>query len=161
MSSQALSEQKPDIFKNTIDTNLYKDPENWEEQLDNLKNLKTIGEVLNMLNEIYPGIVIGFMNGYSSDYPHLTEDWNKLAKLNNTTAKQIMILDNVSFGENHNLVRHFCECFIQAGFAVKRKMEFIPCEQTGLAVPSEIMYHYYKSDGRIVPETYSQISSKV
>lgn len=161
MSSQALSKQNTDIIKTSIDINIHKDPENWEELLDKMKNLKTLGEVLNMFNETFPGIVIGFMNGYSPDYPHLKEDWDKIAKMNNTTTKQVMILDDVSFDENHNLVRHFCECFTRAGFSVRRKMEFIPCKETGLAVPTELLYYCYKSDGRVVPETYSQISSNV
>lgn len=160
MSSQVLTEEQPDMLKSSIDNNLHKDPENWQELLEKMKGLKTLGEVLEMFQTVFPGIVVGFLDGYSPDYPHLTEDWEKIASLNNVTRKQIMILDNVSYSDNHKLIRHFCECFTRAGFSVKRKMEFIPCEKTGLAIPSEIMYHIYKSDDRIVPESYSQISSK-
>lgn len=153
----AIEKAKP----TDLDTTIYKDPDNWEKILENMKQIQTIGGIYELFNSTFPGIVTGFMDGFSPDYPHLTEDWNKVAKANNVKTTQVMILDNVSFDENHNLVRHFCECFTRAGFCVKRKMEFVPCPKTNLAIPSKLMHEYYKSDSRIVPQEYAYNSSQV
>lgn len=140
--------------KTSLDDNMYKDPENWETILDLMKTKKTMIEILDLLNKTYPGLVVGFMDGYSPDYPHLTEDWEKIVKEIGVKRAQVMILDNVVFDENHKLVKNFCECFTRAGFSVKMKMEFIPCPNTGLAVPSELLHSIYKKSNKTVPEVY-------
>lgn len=141
-------------LKTSVDSNIYKDSENWESILDLMKTKKTMIEILDLLKETYPGFVVGFMDGYSPEYPHLTEEWEKIVKDIGVKRTQVMIIDNVIFDENHKLVKNFCECFTRAGFSVKMKMEFIPCSNTGLAVPSELLYHIYKKSNRIVPELY-------
>jgi len=142
-----------------VDVNIYKDPDNWEEILETIKKTPTLGEIYALLNTTFPNIVVGFMDGFSPDYPHLTENWEKIAKENNVKTTQVMILDNFSYDDNHKLLMHFCECFTRAGFSVKRKMEFVPCPKTNLAIPTELLHDYYKSDSRITPEKYAYSSS--
>jgi len=141
-------------MKITIDFELHKDPENWESVVDIMKTKKTMKEILGLFQTTFPGIVVGFMDGYSADYPHLTEDWEKVVNKIGVKRTQVMILDNVSFDENHNLVKNFCECFTRSGFSVRRKMEFVPCQKTGVAIPSELNHYIYKKDNRIIPDTY-------
>ena len=142
-------------IENSIDTEIYKDPENWETIVQNMNELKTMKDILDLMRKTFPNIVVGFLDGFSPDYPHLTEDWQKIVDELGVKRTQVMILDNVSYDENHKLVKHFCECFTRAGFAVKRKMEFVPCPNTGLAVPTELNHYIYKMDKRVIPEKYS------
>ena len=52
------------------------------------------------------------------------------------------------------------KCFTTTGFAVRRKSEYIPCEKTGKAVPTEHIYMLFKEKGFTVPEKWSRFSSK-
>lgn len=51
-------------MKTTIDFELHKDPENWESVVDTMKTKKTMKEILELFETTFPGIVIGFMDGY-------------------------------------------------------------------------------------------------
>ena len=135
----------------------YTDPENTVELILKIKNSPTLGEVKNLMDTTFPELFVTVLPKFSNDYPHLNKNWKRICDSIPTTPKEVMILDNYS--EDCTLVKAFAECFTMAGFAVRRKSEYIPCEQTGVAVPSEAIYHLFKEKGFTVPETWSPVSS--
>lgn len=136
----------------------YIDPDNTTELILKIKNSPTLGEVKNLMDKTFPGLFVTVLPSFSDDYPHLNKNWKTICDSIPTTPKQVMILDNYS--EDCTLVKVFTECFTTAGFAVRRKCEFIPCENTGKAVPSEGVYQLFKEKGFTVPESWSPFSSK-
>lgn len=136
----------------------YTDPENTVEIFLKIKNCATIGEVKNLVDKTFPGLFVGTLSTFSDDYPHLNKNWQSICESLSTTPKEIIIFDNYS--DDCSLVKSFAECFTRAGFAVRRKCEYIPCEKTGKAVPSEAIYNLLKDKGFTVPEKWSPFSSK-
>ena len=136
----------------------YQDPENTVDIMLQIKNAPTMGDVKNLMDKIFPGLFITVLEKFSDDYPHLNQNWKKLCDSVPTTPKQIIILDNYS--DDCTLIKTFAECFTNAGFAVRRKVEYIPCPKTVKAVPSESIYRLFKEKGFIVPEKWSPFSSK-
>jgi hypothetical protein len=136
----------------------YADPENTVEIFLKIKNCPTIREIKNLMDKTFPGLFITVLPEFSDDYPHLNKNWKSICDSINTTPKQIIILDNYS--EDCSLVKTFTECFTTTGFAVRRKSEYIPCEKTGKAVPTEHIYMLFKEKGFTVPEKWSRFSSK-
>ena len=133
----------------------YQNPSNTDEIMEKLKSAHTIGAVKNLVEDVFPGWFITVLRGFSEDYPHLTKNWNTVCKSMNVGMAQVMIVDDYFEDEAHTLVRHFAECFTRAGFAVRRKAEFIPCEKCMSAIPSEGMYSLMKEKKFNVPETWS------
>jgi len=136
----------------------YADPENTVEIFLKIKNCPTIREIKNLMDKTFPGLFITVLPEFSDDYPHLNKNWKSICDAIPTTPKQIIILDNYS--EDCSLVKTFTECFTTTGFAVRRKSEYIPCEKTGKAVPTEHIYMLFKEKGFTVPEKWSRFSSK-
>ena len=133
----------------------YQNPPDHENIMNQLKNIKTIGEVKNLVDEIFPTWFVTVLSGYSSDYPHLTNNWKKTCEEMGVAPAQVMIVDDFDFGADYSLVGHFAECFTRAGFSVRTKSQFIPCEKEGTAIPAEILYDLLKDkDGVTVPEVW-------
>jgi hypothetical protein len=136
----------------------YTDPENTVDLLLKIKNSPTMGVVKNLMDETFPGLFITVLSSFCEDYPHLNKNWETICNSMPTTPKQIMILDN--YPEDATLVKAFAECFTTAGFAVRRKAEYIPCGECGKAVPSEFIYTLFKEKGFSVPKQWSQYCVK-
>ena len=133
----------------------YADPEDIVEKMILIKKSPTLGDVKNLMDKIFPNLFITVLQEYSSDYSHLTENWKNLCKSINTEPKQIIILDNYS--EEDTLVKTFCELFTTAGFSVRRKCEYIPCNVChNKAIPSEMIHKDFKDRDFNVPETWSE-----
>lgn len=133
----------------------YQDPDNTVEILLDIKNSPTIGDVKNLMDKTFPGLFITVLPSFSEDYPHLNDNWLKICKSLNTTPKQIIILDN--YNEDSTLIQKFCECFTTAGFCVRKKMEFIPCQNCSKAIPSIPVYDLFKSNNFNIPKTYLSV----
>jgi len=137
-------------------TDKYVDPPNAPEILDNMRNLPTLGHVKALLDETFPTWFVTTMEIFCPDYPHLNKNWRSICKKSNTKRTQVMIVDEILFDESHSLVTHFSECFTRAGFAVRRKQEFIPCENCGSAVPTQVMWQLFKEKGNVqIPKVWS------
>ena len=131
----------------------YDDPENLTDLVLIIKNCKTMGDVKKLIDEVFPTLFITTMDFFCNDYPHLTTNCHALCDKVPTTPKQIIILDN--YGDNCVLVKAFAECFTTAGFAVRRKCEFFPCEKCGAAMPSEYIYNLFVEKKFKVPSQWS------
>jgi hypothetical protein len=133
----------------------YNDPDNLLEISLKIKNSATIGDVKKLMDSIFPRLFITSSPSFCDDYPHLNENWNKLCSSINTSPKQILIFDNYS--DDCTLVKTFAECFTTAGFAVRRKCEFIPCEKCGKSIPAPAIYNLFKEKNFTVPEIWSKL----
>ena len=132
----------------------YTDPENLVESIIKIKNSQTLGDVKQLMDSIFPTLFITVMNSFCDDYEFLNENWRNLCISIPTTRKQVMILDN--YPDDCTLIKTFAECFTTAGFVVRRKYEFIPCEKCKKAIPSESIYNFFKEKNFNIPEKWSR-----
>ena len=133
----------------------YVNPPNEEQILTRMRNLATVGEVFNLVNEIFPNWIIAMLPGFCTVYHHLKSNWLEVCSKIEVHTTEVMIVQDFPPGDDYTLVHHFCECFTRAGFAVRRKYEFIPCGKCKRAVPTEVVWGLFKSQGVHVPEEWS------
>lgn len=133
----------------------YLDPVNTPEHMNRLKSVRTLGEVKTLVDEVFPDWFVTVMETYCSDYPHLMDNWKKLCKMSNSSPTQIMIVEEIVGDDAHSLLSTFAECFTRAGFSVRRKREYVPCENCGSAVPNAAMWKLFKDKGFKVPKTWN------
>lgn len=134
----------------------YIDPPTTPYILSKIMSLPTVGDIKKLADEIFPDWFVTTMNVYCQDYPHLMSNWKKICKMTNVKPAQIMIVEECVFDASHSLVRAFSECFTSVGFSVRRKLEYVPCDHCGCAVPTEIMWKLFKDKGIQVPDNWSQ-----
>jgi hypothetical protein len=135
----------------------YKDPPDHAAILTKLvQDVKTIKDVKELVDEVFPGWIITFLPGFSDDYPHLNRNWLSLCTMHKTHPRQIMIVDNYPNIEgDYTLVGHFCECFSRAGFMVRKMSEYIPCSVCNRALPTKAGYKALHSNGvKEIPGEY-------
>ena len=121
-----------------------------------LKDLPTIQDVINAVDEKYPNWIICFLDDYSSDYPHLKSNWQYLTNISNKQMQKIVIIDKYSLKDEDETQFTFCEILTLAGFVIRTKNELIPCSKCKVkAIPTEFVYNKMKEIGKNVPETWS------
>lgn len=136
--------------------NVYKDVTNFQEILDNVKKLATLGEIKELVEQIYPSWIIGFLQKYSQDYNELQSNWEKICQENKTNVKQIMLVDSIFFDDEHKLIQLFAEIFTKSGFLVRTKEQIIPCSKCNLAIISRQLYDLLKDkNSEDYPESWS------
>lgn len=138
-------------------TDNYIDPPNTPELLEKIMNLPTIGDIKKLADEIFPGWFVTTMNAYCSDYPHLTKNWETICNMSRVRPTQIMIVDDCVVDDAHRLISVFSECFTRAGFSVRRKIEYNPCEKCGSAVPVELLWDVFRHKNFNVPSVWNKL----
>jgi len=133
-------------------TDIYKNPENTDQIIEELKECKTLGAVKKLSERVFPDWFVTMLPEFSLDYPQFQQNWQMVCQKAGVTPKQIMIVEEVEQGPDYTLVQHFAECFTRAGFCVRKKMEFFPSENTGRALPSPIVHKQLVEKGIVVPE---------
>jgi hypothetical protein len=134
----------------------YQDPENTLEIINNIKSLKTIGEVHHLVLSLYPEWILGNLSSYSLDYSSLQTNWENMCKILAVEPSKILIVDDFEFDDNTKILCTFSELFTRSGFVVRRKSEIISCGNCGLAIPTPEVYKKMKENNVEVPETWSQ-----
>ena len=141
-----------------IDKDIYIDPSNSIDILNRLKELRTLGDVKKLVDDTFPKWIISTMNSYSKDYPHLTENWEKICDISESRKAQVLIVDDITFDDSHTIIKTFCECFTRSGFSVRRKVEFIPCEKCNCAIPTYSMWKEFNKKKNIkIPEKWRSV----
>lgn len=143
--------------QNVLIKDKYLDPKETPEIFMRMRNKTDIGEIKKLVDEIFPEWFVTTMEIYCPDYPHLMSNWRKICEMANTRPSQIMIVEELPAENdtNHTLISAFAECFTRAGFSVRRKREYIPCENCGSAVPTTLMWYLFKQNGFKVPDVWS------
>ena len=147
-----ISESDYDMIREKTDK--YKNPDNTEEIMEELKNSKNMGEVKQLVDQVFPDWFVTTMDSFSDDYPQSNDTWSGICDKIGVKPAQIIIIEEVESGENYSLVQHFAECFTKSGFAIRKKMQFIPCNKCNKALPSIIMYNIMKEKGVKLPDSW-------
>jgi hypothetical protein len=133
----------------------YSDPKNSKDIMNKLKNTPTIGGVKTLIDETFPGWFVTTLDKYSDDYPHLTANWGKLTLIKNVKPTQIIIVDEMSFDEQHSLLGIFADILSQTGFSVRSKTEYTQCDVCKAAIPVPIIHSVFKEKKFICPDKWS------
>jgi hypothetical protein len=149
-----MAEQKIDFFGTEVtehdiqiikeNTDKYSNPSNTDEIMEELKNAKTMGEVKELVDRVFPEWFVTTMDSFSTDYSQFNDTWSGICKKIGVKQAQIIIVEEVERGDNYSLIQNFAECFTKAGFAVRKKMQFIPCAKCNKALPSLLFYNMLK-----------------
>jgi len=141
---------------NVLTQDKYLDPPDAAHILERMRQVRTMGELKGIADAAFPDWFVTTMEVYCPDYPHLQQNWYKVCQKIGVRPTQIMIVEDILHDEDHSVVANFAECFTRAGFSVKRKYEFIPCENCGSAVPTQLMWQLLSEKGFTVPNTWSE-----
>jgi len=136
------------------DTDTYQDPENIEEIVKDIFKQKTIKDIYDMLNKIFPDFIVNVLTTFSGDYPHFDQNWAGMCIALKVNKAQIMLVKNYVEDDNHLLLKTFCEVFTQAGFVIRRYTEFFPCSVCNKVLPNEFAYNKLKELNIKVPEKW-------
>jgi hypothetical protein len=133
----------------------YLDPANTPDIIAKLGTLRILGEVKSLVDEVFPDWIVTTMNYYCADYPHITSNWKKICEMADTKPTQVLIVEELAEDNAHSLIITFAECFTRAGFSVRRKREYFPCEKCGCAIPNSGLWQHFKEKGFKVPEKWN------
>ena len=123
----------------------YRDREDTEQILESLKTAKNMADVHAIVADTYPSWILGFLKGFCPNYPHLTQNWERVCSEIGVPKAEVMIVEFVSADDDHKLIRAFAECFTRAGFAVRSHADYVPCRSTGMAVPRERLWNVFRN----------------
>jgi hypothetical protein len=135
---------------------LYIDPPNTAEIMNEIKNAETHDQVVNIITNVFPGWILGCPKKYSKDYQHFQHNWEFVCKQSNCNTLCIIIVDKIIFNDpNYSLIRLFCELLTVFGHSVRRKEEFIECNECGCVIPTQIVYNQLVERKINVPPVWS------
>jgi len=127
-----------------------------EEIVKELKEMKTMGEVNNLVKRTFPDWIITTLSRFCDGYPHLNNNWIILCKKIGINPSQILIVRELSMSDDHKLLRMFIECFTQSGFSVRSMTDYIPCIKCEIvAVPTPQIHNSMKEKNLKIPEINS------
>jgi hypothetical protein len=132
----------------------YEDPENVQDIIKQIFTLKTIKEINDLFLSVFPTFIINVLNNYSKDYPHFENNWKGMCLTLNIKPALIILIDDYEENEKHILVKTFLELLTQAGFIVRKNIEFIPCSICNAVLPNENIYNKLKELNIKVPEKW-------
>ena len=119
----------------------FTDPEDLDRVVEDIKACKTIGELIELVNNVFSGWIIGLVPRYCESYPHLTQNWNYICNQNGVRPTMIVIVSYLSDDKEHSLMNIFLEAFYKAGFVVRLVDHFAPCSTCyQMVVPSREIY---------------------
>ena len=108
-----------------------------------------------LAEEFFPDWYVSTAKEYSKDYPNLTENWKVVCKAIKITQAQILFVNDVSFDNEHSIIRMFSECFTRAGFSVRKKNDYTECSKCKAVIPSLELWSIFKEKGFQVPIIWS------
>ena len=119
---------------------------------EEIRNLKTLGEVYELIEGKYPRWIIDVLDSYSSDYPQLQKNWKIIADLSKNPMQKIIIVKNFENDEQHT----YAELLSSMGFIVRTQYELYACSVCKSGIPSENTYIKMKENGINVPEKWQR-----
>lgn len=132
-------------------TDSYIDPPNWLEITDEMRAVKTLGDVKAIADRVFPGLIIGTFHDFSKDYSNLYNNWVTLCKKLQVQPVGIMLFKNWEPDEKHKLVAHIAECFTKAGFFVRTDFDMQLCTKCSRVIPTEIYHNVMVTKGIQLP----------
>lgn len=138
----------------------YYDTEHKDSILQTLNDCKTSAEIYSLINRTFPDWILKQTNEYSKDYPHLQANWKEVCKRASVTPESIVIVDYINFTDRHTVLKEFCEVMTKAGYCVRRREEFISCENCHRAIPVKALWEKFRSYNIPCPNNWSQTCRK-
>lgn len=114
-------------------------------------------QMWNFVEETFPGWIHKVIYKYSKDYPHLTNNWNKICELLQTKPQRIILVSWISGDPDHQLTRDFAEILTKKGYIVRRADEFIQCKLCNSAIPDKELWTKMKEHKLPCPDKWSYI----
>jgi hypothetical protein len=129
----------------------FTDPEDLDRVVADIKGCKTIGELIELVNNVFSGWIIGLVPRYCESYPHLTQNWNYICNQIGVRPAMIVIVSYLSDDNEHSLMNIFLEAFYKAGFVVRLVEHFAPCSRCyQMVVPSREIYEKFRENMNIL-----------
>lgn len=111
--------------------------------MEKLREMKTMKEVFDYIDETYPKWVVMLLDGYTDDYPFLTKNWQEVCEINKVPCQKIILVNEYSSDNDHLVL---AECLTQSGFNVRTISEFQPCSVCKkIAIPRQQIYETMKT----------------
>jgi len=76
-----------------------------------------------------------------------------------TKPTQIIIVDELFHDKEHKFIATAAEIATRAGFSVRRKSEYIPCEKCHCAVPVKELWQFFVDKKFKVPSVWNSTCS--
>lgn len=143
-----------------MQNNKYLDPDNVIEIKECITNAENLGKIKEIVDEIFPGWIVGTIKEYSEDYPELEKHWMNICFEKRVSQKEIMIVDFISFEDTYSLIKIFCEILTLSGFCVRTQNELFQCKICKKAIPQEHIYNLMKKNGSNVPDVWRVMCKK-
>jgi hypothetical protein len=137
----------------------YTDPSDAKELISRFSALETKEGIQEFIEEKLPGWLIASTDKYSEDYPHLQQNWAAICRMTNVRPQKIVVVDHVSFENDHSFLQAVCETMTRRGYVVRRKEEFTGCEVCRRAIPVVEVWRLLKEKGMPVPRHWSNTCS--
>jgi hypothetical protein len=115
-----------------------------------ITKLRTMKDVFEYINDKHPGWIIDMFDGYSDDYPELTDNWMKVCETFKVKPQKIIIIERLELDDHFN----FAELLSQTGFVVRTRYEFLPC-RCGKILPTHQIYEKLKENNKHTPDEWS------
>ena len=119
--------------------------------MSQINELPTIQDVFDQIKEKYPTWLVDILDDYSSDYPHLKDNWRYMSNQSKSNMQKIIVVEN--FANEQHL--SYAELLTHAGFVVRTKYDIQPCSVCKLAIPSQHMYTKMKDLKNNIPSFWS------
>jgi hypothetical protein len=116
-----------------------------EASLNTGENKSSIAEAQELLEKHYPGWLLTSMTEYSSDYPHLSGNWNAICRKLGVRPKKIVLVADIQFDSEHKDINAIAEIMTKNGYCIRRQGELQPCSVCNKAIPTQgiwaVLYH--------------------
>lgn len=122
-----------------------------EEIFTDLADCKTEEDIYLKINELFPGWLKAVYGGYSSDYPHLANNWRAICEKAETEPKRIILVSDIIFKENYVILMRTCEFLTKLGYCIRREGELTGCTVCNKAMPTQPIWHLMTEKGLPVP----------
>jgi hypothetical protein len=126
------------------------------EILDRIMSAQSPTDFQSILEGYYPGWIIWVLDAYSPDYPHLQKNWEILSSQNNVKPQKIILVEDIKFDPEHEVINKISEYMTRKGYCVRRATEFIACEICEKAIPSMDIWHLLKEKKFPIPAEWSR-----
>jgi hypothetical protein len=116
---------------------------------------------LKSIQTIIPDWVTCSFDEYSTDYPQLSKNWNRICEQIGTTPQKILlvechIMDTLHLDmRDYTTLENLCNFLTGKGYCIRRANEFVKCSKCQRAIVSKDLWVYMKSQGVPCPEKWS------
>ena len=114
-----------------------------------LYELRTIKDVFDKVNEVYPNWIIDILDDYADEYECLKRSWIIVLEEKKIPRQKIIVISDVS-NEDQMAI---CELLSSSGFLVRTKDEIQPCgeDKCGLALITQDRFNHIKAKNTNLP----------